>query len=135
MIPSLGSDRLLLKQGDLDGTLHFLIKNKKRQDLKVVLRNNSHRVFQAEFTSIADQYMGEHYELAFSPAVVNYPAFGLATLGLIVKSVTDDPNLASPQATMRCLLVAKVRNSSIKFTFRCEFQFVKPGYESSSCFE
>jgi hypothetical protein len=73
---------------------------------------------------IKDNYMMEHFDISFNPSVVAYQAGGQSTLGLIVRAVSSQSPPPPPENTMRCLLVAKVKNCSAKFTFKCEFRFM-----------
>lgn len=133
-MPYLYSERLLSKINESEGTMHFLIKNAHRQDLKVVLRNGSAKSVQADFALIADTYLSEHFDISFNPNIVHYPAGGLATLGLIIRRISVKALPKPPQNTMRCLIIARIKNCSAKFTFKCEFQWPVEGF-SSECFE
>lgn len=96
----------------------------------MVLRNGSDKSVQADFALLADSYMSDHFDVMFSPSIVTYPAGGLATLSLVVRSNSTVPLPNRRQTLMRCLLVARVKNSSAKFTFKCEFEL--PSSNSSA---
>lgn len=126
-IPSLCSDRLLTKAGDPAGTLYFLLKNPKKTDLKLVLRNRSSKVIQAEFEVIKDKLMAEHFDVLVYPSIMTYQINSLATVQLIIKAKgTSIPVFQE----MRCVVVSKLKNSSVKFGHPCVIRV--PSGDSSS---
>lgn len=132
ILPNLCSERSLSTRNKDEGVLHFLIKNPRRQDLKVVLKNKSEKLVQADFVIMKDNYMAEHFEVMFNPSVVIYQAGSHSTLGLIIRAATGREIPAPPNNIMRCLLVAKIKNCSAKFTFKCEFRFMAEGSNTSN---
>jgi hypothetical protein len=132
VLPNLCSDRALATGPSSDAVLHFLVKNVRRQDLKVVLKNKADKLVQADFLVVKDSYMLEHFDVLFNPSVVVYQAGMQATLGMIIRSSSSQTPPPAPDNIMRCLLVARIKNSSAKFTFKCEFRFMPEGSCCSS---
>ena len=119
-MPSLQSERLLASSNDREGTLYFLIKNPKKQELKLVLRNKSHKAIQAEFEIVRDPIMNALYDVQVYPPIAYYTAGGLGTVNLILKAKSTEH---SSKTQMRCLVISKVKNSTVKFCYPCIFQF------------
>ena len=102
------------------GVLYFLLKLERKQDFKVVLKSASAKPCLVEFDLLKDAYLDSCYDMRVNPPAVAFPAHGAATAVLTVRGL---PGGEPRPAAMRCLLVAKLKNSSAKFTFPCVFTY------------
>lgn len=118
-LPSLIAPRQLLDTKNAQSVLpllKFIIKTPKKQDLKIVLKNDGARTVQTELELLVrDETFGQLFEASLSPSILTFAPKGLATAVLTLRS--RGTSLSCDFKELRCLIVAKLRNSSLRFTF------------------
>lgn len=104
--------------------MKFGLKNPKRQDFKISFRNKGQLPLNAEFSVERADSNSPDYELMIYPVYVAIQPNGLTSTSLIIKSVRNDKPGESPvskpdTSDLRCIIVAKFRNSSALFSYPC----------------
>ena len=142
-MPCLISERLLGTSSVSLPFLHYFLKNPKRQDFKVTLRNKSRRMIAVDFMVLKNAELEEDYEVFIHPQTVTYSAGATYTTTMIFKQKTKgakdkskdkkgkvdekkvkveekvvkvDPKKPRP-SEYRVVILAKVKNSSAIFSF------------------
>ena len=75
----------------------------------------------AEFLILQDSYSTNKFDIFITPQVQSYPAGGAATVIMTVKTRNFLQNPNQP-LSFNCLISAKIRNCSARFTFPCTFK-------------
>jgi hypothetical protein len=101
-------------------TLNFLIKTLRKQDFKLILVNKAARTITVDFEVIMDEFMKANFDLKVSPGQKVYYPQSIITVGLLLQQ--KHSSRVDRVENMRALVVGKVRECSVKFTYPCVFQ-------------
>lgn len=107
-------------ESEPNATLNYLVKSVRKQDFKLILVNKATRTITVDFEVITDEFMKANFDLKVSPGQKVYYPHSIITVAILLSQKPS--SRVEKVENMRALVVAKLRECSVKFTFPCVFQ-------------
>lgn len=113
--PKLKCEKMIFLKSQNMSVIKLYLKNLKRQDFRITLKNVYDNPYTIEPSILKNEIFSKSMDFTFFPSSANVNAQTQANFILSIKTTFKENEANSKE--MNCVLVAKVKNSSIFFAY------------------